>query len=149
LPFGLQLNGILSLRSGLPANVIRNGNKIGYEGLRPNLLRDPQLDSDTRTLSQYFDTAAFSAKGLAATAFGNAGRNLIRGAGYANLDLSLFKEFKLRERAALQLRLESFNITNTPHFANPNTDFSQGQFGSITQTIGNPRILQLAAKVSF
>ncbi len=149
LPLGLQLNGILSLRSGLPANVIRNGNKTGYEGLRPNVLQDPTLDSSAQTLARYFDTTAFSVKGLAPTALGNAGRNLIRGPGYANLDLSLFKSFQLRERAALQLRLEAFNITNTPHFANPNTDLSQGQFGSITQTIGNPRILQIAAKVNY
>jgi len=147
LPMGWQFNAIVTLRSGLPANVIRNGNKIGYEGLRPNASRDPHLSDPT--LTRYFDTAAFSAKGLGVTQPGNAGRNLIRGPGFANLDASVFKDIRLRELVTLQLRLEAFNATNTPHFANPNTDLSQGQFGSITNTIANPRILQLAMKVLF
>ncbi len=147
LPMGWQLNAIVTLRSGLPANVVRNGNKVGYEGLRPNLIRDP--NHGPRSPQQYFDRAAFSDKGLSPTQAGNAGRNLVRGPGYANLDASVFKDFRLRERVTLNLRLEAFNATNTPHFANPNTDFSQGQFGSITQTIGNPRILQIAAKALF
>jgi hypothetical protein len=147
LPMGWQLNAIVTLRSGLPANVVRNGNKVGYEGLRPNVSRDPHVDDGT--LLRSFDTAAFSDKVLGATQPGNAGRNLLRGPGFANLDASVFKDFAVHERATLQLRLEAFNATNTPHFANPNTDLSQGQFGSITQTVGNPRILQFAVKVLF
>ncbi len=77
------------------------------------------------------------------------GRHIVRGPGFANLDTSVFKSFLLRERFTPNLRLEAFNATNTPHFANPNTDLSQGQFGSITQTIGNSRILQLAEKLLF
>ncbi len=61
----------------------------------------------------------------------------------------MFKDVRLHEEATLQLRVDAFNLANTPHFANPNSDFSQGQFGSITQTVGNPRILQFAAKVTF
>ncbi|MEO5923308.1 MAG: TonB-dependent receptor [Bryobacteraceae bacterium] len=147
LPWGFQLNAIVTLRSGLPANVIRNGSKVGYEGLRPNVARDPNIDA--QTLTRYFDTAAFSDKNLGATQPGNAGRNIVRGPGFANVDASVFKNFLIRERFTLNLRLEAFNATNTPHFANPNTDLSQGQFGSITQTVGNSRILQLAAKVLF
>ena len=147
LPMGWQLNAILTLRSGLPANVVRNGNLVGYEGLRPNVARDP--NNGPGTLTQFFDTGAFSDKGFKPTQAGNAGRNLVRGPGYANLDASVFKDFRLRESLTLNLRLEAFNATNTPHFANPNTDLSQGQFGSITQTVGTPRILQIAAKVLF
>jgi len=147
LPFGFQLNTIVTLRSGLPANVIRNGSKVGYEGLRPDALRDPNLEDGT--LTRYFDTTAFSRVGLGDFLPGNAGRNIVRGPGFANLDASVFKDFRIRERTTLQLRLEAFNATNTPHFANPNTDQSQGQFGSITNTVENPRILQLAVKVLF
>jgi hypothetical protein len=144
-----HFDGITTWRSGLPANVVRNGQLTGYEGLRPNVLRDPNLDPNERTLSQYFDTQAFSAAGLGKTQPGNAGRNLIRGPGLFNLDAALFKEVPLPKERALQLRIEAFNLANTPHFANPNTDLSQGQFGSITQTIGNPRILQFAARLKF
>lgn len=144
-----QLNGITALRSGLPANVVRNGSSVAYPGLRPNVLRDPNLDPSQRTLTHYFDTQAFSATGLGTTQAGNAGRNLIRGPGLVNLDTSLFKNVPLPGERSLQLRVEAFNLSNTPHFANPNTDLSQGQFGTITQTVANPRILQFAAKLRF
>lgn len=146
---GWQFNGITSLRSGLPANVVRNGNNTGYEGLRPNVLRDPNLDSSQQTLARYFDTQAFSVAGLGAAQPGDAGRNLVRGPGMANFDLSLFRTLALAERRSLQLRVESFNVANHPHFANPNTDLSQGQFGSITHTVGNPRVMQFAVKFLF
>ncbi len=144
-----QFNGITTWRSGLPANVIRNGQVTGYSGLRPNVVRDPNLDADARSLSRYFDTQAFTTAGLGKTQPGNAGRNLIRGPGLFNVDASLFKTVPLRGDWSLQIRVEAFNLANTPHFANPNTDFSQGQFGTITQTVGNPRILQFAAKLKF
>jgi hypothetical protein len=146
---GWQFSGIAVARSGLPVNVIRNGNVVGYEGLRPNVLRDPALDASVRTLSRYFDTKAFSIAGLGAQQPGNAGRNLLRGPGLINLDASLVKTVVLGDTASLQLRMEAFNVTNTPHFANPNGDLSQGQFGSITRTVGNPRVLQFGVKISF
>lgn len=144
-----QFNGITTMRSGLPANVVRNGQLTGYTGLRPNVLRDPNLDSAQRTLAHYFDTRAFSVTGLGKTQPGDAGRNLVRGPGFVNLDTSLFKNVPLPKDWLLQIRIEAFNLANTPHFANPNTDLSQGQFGTITQTFGNPRILQFAAKLRF
>jgi hypothetical protein len=133
-------------------NVVRNPQDTGYEGLRPDVLRDPNLASDSRTLPRYFDTAAFAKSrftGGAKHALGNAGRNLVRGPGFANLDFSIFKEFHPRERVRMQVRGELFNLTNTPHFANPEGNMSVGAFGSITQTVGNPRVVQFAAKLLF
>uniref|UniRef100_Q01SJ9 TonB-dependent receptor, plug n=1 Tax=Solibacter usitatus (strain Ellin6076) TaxID=234267 RepID=Q01SJ9_SOLUE len=147
---GWQVNGIYTARSGLPVNVVRNPQDTGYDGLRPNALRDPSLNGGPQTLARYFDTGAFSTAGLTGAnkhALGNAGRNLVRGPGLANLDFSLFKELLAERKARIQLRFEFFNITNTPHFANPSGDMSSGSFGSITQTTGNPRIAQFAAKL--
>ncbi|MCU1238510.1 MAG: TonB-dependent receptor, plug [Candidatus Solibacter sp.] len=152
LPFGFQFNAIVTARSGLPVNVVRNPQDSGFEGLRPNLLRDPNLSGDQQTLAHYFDTAAFTNAGLTGAnkhALGNAGRNLVRGPGLANLDASLFKEFLTEWKARLQLRFEFFNVTNTAHFANPTGDMSSGKFGSITGTIANPRIVQFAAKLKW
>jgi hypothetical protein len=147
---GWQINGIVSARSGLPVNVVRNA-PPGFQGLRPDLIRDPI--SPIRTLDKYFDTTAFSVTGLVNTTIpGTAGRNIVRGPGFGNLDFSLFKNFslsRLREGAEFELRFEFFNLTNTPHFANPNGVFGQLDFGRITNTIGNPRIIQFAGKVNF
>jgi hypothetical protein len=93
---GWQVNGILSLRSGLPANVIRNGQRRGFEGLRPNVLHDPSPVAPEGTLERWFDTSAFSLTGLGETEPGNAGRNLVRGPSFHNLDFSLFKELPLK-----------------------------------------------------
>jgi hypothetical protein len=146
---GWQLNGILSMLSGLPVNVLRDPNNPAAPGLRPNLVRDPELPDDERTRARYFDTTAFSVQGLGPLAPGNAGRNILRGPGFVNLDLSVFKTFRFTERVSAQLRVEAFNVTNTPHFASPNADFSRAAFGTITRTTGNARIMQFAVRALF
>ncbi|HKW16010.1 MAG TPA: TonB-dependent receptor [Terriglobales bacterium] len=159
---GWQLNSVFNAQTGTPVNVIRssNGDKF-YSGLRPNLVGDPIVPKSQRTLDHYFNTAAFDSSQFdtcdtSATPGcnflpGSAGRNLITGPGYVNLNLSLFKEFALTEGIKLQTRLETFNTLNTPHFQNPVGDQSNPlQFGTIPHTTrDNMRILQLAAKVIF
>ncbi len=49
---GRQVNGILSFRSGLPVNVIHNGQRRGFEGLRPNIIDDPGLSGSEQTFTQ-------------------------------------------------------------------------------------------------
>jgi hypothetical protein len=62
----------------------------------------------------------------------------------------LFKDFAITEAVKLQTRFEFFNVTNTPHFSNPNADLgSPDTFGQITRTYGNQRIVQAAAKIVF
>jgi hypothetical protein len=146
---GWQVNGILNMRSGLPFNVIRNGENQVAPGLRPNVVDDPELPRGDRDLTRYFQTAGFSAEGLGPNSPGNAGRNILRGPGYINLDLSVFKTFKLAQGVSAQARVEAFNVTNTPHFANPNADLSRTNFGAITSTIANPRIMQFAVRMLF
>ena len=146
---GWQVNGILTMLSGLPFNVVRDADNQSAPGLRPNLVADPERPSDDRTLQEYFDTSAFSVEGLAPNEPGNAGRNILRGPGYVNLDFSVFKMFRFTDRVSVQLRVEAFNLTNTPHFANPNADLSRGDFGTITRTTGNARIMQFAVRAMF
>ena len=159
---GWQINSVFNAQTGTPVNVIRssNGDKF-YSGLRPDLVGDPTLPKGQRTLDHYFNTAAFDSSRFDTCNTGTnpgcnflpgtAGRNLITGPGYINLNFSLFKEFALAERAKLQMRLETFNTLNTPHFQNPDGDQSNPlQFGTIPHTTrDNMRIVQLAAKVIF
>jgi hypothetical protein len=63
-------------------------------------------------------------------------------------DASLFRTFAVRERIKVQFRAEAYNLTNTPHWGNPNTSVSSGSFGQITETSAE-RQLQVAARILF
>jgi hypothetical protein len=81
--------------------------------------------------------------------FGGAGRTLpdVRGPGLKNIDFSLFKNFALIERVSLQFRAESFNLTNTPSFSDPNQNFSNNAFGRIYGTSNAARQVQVGLKL--
>jgi hypothetical protein len=138
------------MRTGTPGNVTTNGGIQACPGMRPDLVGDPTIAKDQRTLQEYFNIAAFVAPTGGQCIPGNTPRNILRGPGYVNTDLSLFKDFGITENVRLQTRFEFFNLTNTPHFSNPNADLSNSTtFGSITRTNGNMRIVQVAAKLVF
>ena len=80
--------------------------------------------------------------------FGNEGRNVVRGPGFANLDLSLFKNFPLGEGKRLQFRAECFNLLNHPNFQLPENDIASPEFGQILEA-ASPRLFQLALKLVF
>ncbi|HEV2520813.1 MAG TPA: TonB-dependent receptor [Candidatus Acidoferrales bacterium] len=102
--------------------------------------------------------------------FGNMGRNIFRDAGFNNLDMSIFKNFTLRERYGFQFRWEVFNVLNHPIPANPygsssfvnagNTLNAGGPLGFAGVTndfaAGNPligsgsqRVMQVGLKITF
>jgi hypothetical protein len=154
---GWQLNTIYVMQSGTPVNVIRGNDPTGVlPGLRPNLVGTPNLPRGKRTLAEYFNTGAFtnapfSGPNANPIAPGNAGRNIVVGPGNVNLDASLFKEVPI-ERIKLQLRMETFNALNTPHFGNPDGDATDGSFGEITRQNGAAnanRVVQLDVKLLF
>jgi hypothetical protein len=102
------------------------------------------------TVQEWFNTAAFVKN--APYTYGDAGRNILRGPGLFNLDLAAHKQFRITERITAQLRLESFNATNTPPFAgqtgSPNTVVGSPQFGQIS-VAGTPRDNQIGLKILF
>ena len=79
---------------------------------------------------------------------GNAGRNPIRGPGFASADLSLFKNIALRGTHRVQLRFEAFNAFNQVRFNNPSGAFNTGNFGRITSA-DDGRVIQLGIKYLF
>ena len=106
------------------------------------------------------NAAAFS---IPAAGQGDSGRNLLRGFGATQLDLTLRRQFRFTERLSLQARADFFNILNHPNFGNPANNLSNPLFGQSTQTlasslgsgganggfnplyqIGGPRSIQLA-----
>jgi len=111
----------------------------------PRRIRALMVPNGWLNRAAFVDSPAFT--------FGNAARNLprTRSDGWNNIDLSLMKNFRIRERIKLQFRAESFNFTNTPTFGNPAANIDAGNFGTVSSFAANsrPREFQLALKLSF
>jgi hypothetical protein len=78
----------------------------------------------------------------------------MRGPGVVNLDASLFRNFSLTDRFQLQFRAEVSNLTNTPHFGNPNGNANSSNFGKVlaTQTdaaVGRSREFNFGLRLAF
>ena len=78
-----------------------------------------------------------------------AGRNILYGPGRWNWDMSLFKNFVIRDQMRFELRAEGFNVFNHPQFGQPNANIGNAQVGVITSTVGNPRQLQMGLRFQF
>jgi hypothetical protein len=100
--------------------------------------------------------------GAQGTDIGNVGRNVLRGPRQVNVDFSIIKRFPLGEAKSVEFRAEFFNLFNHVNFDNPvnnlnaaNLDLNTGQvinaidFGRITSTSNNPRLIQFALKLNF
>jgi len=153
---GWRISPIFRMQSGTPVNVIRGTNPNSVlPGLRPNLTGDPSISRSKRSYLDWFNTKAFSVPANLETSAlpGTAGRNVIVGPAYVNLDTSIAKDFTLETVArkyTLQVRAEAFNTSNTVHLANPDGDFNSGTFGQINGVQSNSnRVAQLAAKFIF
>jgi len=81
---------------------------------------------------------------------GNAPRFLstYRGPSLINEDATLMKNFYLRDKKYVQLRLEAYSVTNSPQWGLPDTGFGNTTFGQITTSGGN-RSVQVAGKFYF
>ena len=97
---------------------------------RPDLLRKPQILGGIGRGNPFFETSAFADQGVGR--LGTTGRSILRGPDFRNLDLSVFRRFRMTERFGLELRGEAINFTNTPKFGNPNGTFTSPDFGMIT-----------------
>ncbi|HEY9403548.1 MAG TPA: hypothetical protein VIQ24_12865, partial [Pyrinomonadaceae bacterium] len=152
---GFQFNGIVTLQSGRPFTVallsdIDNSNtgrsSLGFGANdRPNVVGDPTA-AGNRTPERWFNTSAFAFPAFGT--FGNAGRNILDGPGYQNVNASLLKNTRLSERVNLQLRLEAFNLFNRPNFDLPDNFLGSPTFGRILSA-RDPRHLQFGAKLLF
>jgi trimeric autotransporter adhesin len=152
---GWQLNVLPTFQSGFPVSIHQSSNPnstIAGNGIqRPNLVPGAPLGTKGSLydrLNGYINPAAFTAS--AVYTFGNAPRTLsLRGPGYENWDISLFKSVLVRERVNFQFRAETFNTFNTPLFGGPNTAFGSANFGAITAQANFPRYLQLGLHITY
>src|SRR5262249_53464733 len=142
---GWQINWTFGHLSGTPFTVTADGTSLNAPGntqtadvvgpvhiLGGNPAGSGGTCAATNLSCHYFDPAAFAPP--TGARFGTGGRDIVRGPGFTNLDMSLFRNFKLTERFNFQFRVEAFGLTNTPHFNNPtnngaNADISRPNFG--------------------
>ena len=146
---GWKLGLLETFMSGPPFTVITTANTTNAfpaGSLRPNLLRDPSLPADQRTVSRWFDTTAFAAP--AQFTFGNSPRSVSRGASLVTTDLTLEKAVPLREGVKFELRGEFYNLLNHANFNVPGFTYGAADFGVVTSARPG-RTVQLAARLSF
>jgi len=155
---GWQLNNISSLSTGTPftvydsADVSLQGSApeiTGFYSSRPDLISNPN-QGQPHTANEWVSRAPFLQLNPQTQAgqFGNEGRNVVRGPGIEDVDLSLFKYFNIGETTRVQFRAECFNLLNHANLGLPENDLESPAFGQILQA-GPPRLLQLALKFVF
>jgi hypothetical protein len=149
-------NDLLPFRQGCPERPVlslekrhNNAGVGGGEQVRPDVAGNP--NNGPKSVTEWFNTAAFVAP--APLSFGSAGRNIVRGPGRDNWNLSMFKMFNgipfpsRPEGAQIQFRAEFFNAFNHTQFHGVNTSFGGG-FGEVNSTY-DPRVIQLGMKFLF
>jgi hypothetical protein len=146
---GWQLNGIIQKQTGFPLTAVDASTDIRYLTNRPNMTCDPNANAP-QTTAQWFDTSCFTRRPLATTGtgLGSEPRNPIRGPGFAETDLSLFKNIDVHANNRIQVRVETFNLFNQTHFNQPNGTIGSSTFGQITSA-GDGRVVQLGIKYLF
>ncbi|MCU1261229.1 MAG: TonB-dependent receptor plug [Bryobacterales bacterium] len=171
---GWSTDSIIYVRTAAPVNVVTGLDPFGgyLSGAasvqRPSLVPGVPLwiaNADVARGSE-INPAAFTKP--ATTLQGNLGRNALRGFGATQVDVTLRRQFKLRDRLSLHARADFFNIFNHPNFGSPINYLSSPLFGQSTQMlgaslgsggqngglnrlyqIGGPRSVQLALKLQF
>jgi hypothetical protein len=167
---GFQVSGVMSIMSGLPFYVIqgngRNLNAGGSAQVPDQIKPEVAILGGIGQGNLYFDTSAFREVNICVGAngnptpacpvvlpqrFGSAGRNNLRGPGFFETDMSVFRTFSVSERVKFQLRAEALNATNHANFANPQSDINNASFGFITSTTGpnQSRQWRFGARLSF
>jgi hypothetical protein len=143
---GWRVSGITTLSTGRPFNVgLASGVNNGAPSW-PNRVGRGTLDNPDPF--KWFDDRAFVAP--PPNTFGNVARGVLYAPGQVNFDISFVKNFRVvREGLNLQLRLDAFNLFNTPQFGFPNGAIGSPTVGRITSTIADNRDLQLALKFEF
>ena len=166
---GWKISGIISVLSGLPFTVTASGGTLNT----PGTAQTATLTGSFHKLGgiggahPWFDPTVFSQPSgctgqspCTSPGLGNTGRNQFRGPGYLQDNFSIFKRFALYRETGLEIRVDAFQLSNTPQFGQPNgSGVTSSSFGTITSTLGSGqgsvngvgggRTLQGSAKFSF
>jgi hypothetical protein len=151
---GWQANGIVTVQSGSPFTVsllseLDNSNTgraalgFGFND-RPNVIADPNVQNPSA--DAWFNTKAFELPPFGS--FGSAGRNILEGPSFANINLALVKHASISDGGRLQFRVEAFNLLNRVNLGLPNAFLGSPIFGQIGSA-GSARRLQIGVRLLF
>jgi hypothetical protein len=149
---GWKTNGVWRFSGGRPITVtVSDGNPLPtYGQQRPNIVGTPKRNHGTDWIDNFFvDPTVFQRPDD--FTLGNAPRAIgeVRSPWAFGVDLSLTKQFIVREQMNFEFRIEAQNAFNHPVFGAPDTGLDDGSFGTISYTSNNPRNVQLAVKFNF
>ena len=149
---GWMLSTFQVYQAGFPLAFGLSAGIPGSGSGRPNAIGDPSKDVSGPIgdrLRHYFNTSAFARP--ADFTFGNVSPFIgtVRSPGMNNANATLSKDFRIREKARLQLRGEMFNVMNHPVFAGPNTSFGNANFGIVSSQANLNRQMEFVAKLLF
>jgi hypothetical protein len=154
---GFQLNGVASIMTGTPIGINQgngfNLNALGSGQMPDQVKTEVAIPGGIGAGNQYFDRSAFAIVNIPSGSpqrFGTAGRNVIRGPNFFNIDMGLFRTFTFTENLKLQFRAEALNLLNHANFSNPQGNINDANFGFITSTTGTgERNMRFAVRVTF
>jgi hypothetical protein len=173
---GWQLTGLLNVRSGRPLGVTSGVGTFHRNGISAENTVDLSQNVSAAQirdlagvrnigagvfffdpcLSEFLNAACTDSRATAGLftlpepgRLGQLGQTILFGPGRFIVDMGLIKQTRLRERATMEVRWEVFNALNKANFNVPLTDVLSANFGQITRTVTNARLMQFALKVNF
>jgi hypothetical protein len=145
-----ELATFMQFQSGRPFSVFRPEQgllRLGFQRLdfASGASEDSVAQQAANPEDGWFDKTQLRS----ATAAGNTPRNFLRGPSQTRVDLSVAKRVPLGGRVRAELRWEIFNVFNSVNFGMPENNFDSVDFGTITNTVGGPRVSQFGLRVTF
>ncbi len=151
-----QINALASLYTGRPAMPIAPGGSLSSvgSGQFADCLSAPvKLGSPDR----WWDPSTMADPGEenGPPRFVMCGSHVLRGPGLINLDMGVFRKFQPTERLSIQFRGEISNVSNTPHFANPNSNIAGSGFGIVNNVANtgreglDQRVFRMGLRLAF
>jgi hypothetical protein len=155
---GWTVSGIALMQSGNPLSVNAGTNTLGLSGSTTDHADLVGKITYPHTAKQWFNPVGAFAQPAPLT-FGNSPKNIVKGPGRDNWNLSLFKDFHFTEKTGVQFKAESFNTWNHTQFTGVNNGVLNGADGTganaynstagAINAVADPRVFQLGAKAYF
>ena len=150
---GWAVSGIATLQSGFPIRITSSGDRelmgsFDFEAPgEPDQVAPFHRLDPRKSGGYYLDPASFADAPLGQ--IGNSPRTVCCGPGILSFDFAVHKRFSLSERTAFEFRTEFFNLFNHTQFLNPDADITEGTGFGLVGRARDPRLMQVALRVSF